>query len=190
MGNLLNHFFPLFQLCWCCFAFILWIKWTLRDSKYITEKRPWSSENPKNILFFSARYFRPLGFSYHFQKISRSVIPVIWNVRDSAFSSFWSYPHIDTIFLHGLLQMLFQTWDSSQIILSGRQNRGDKTGLIAPFQKQRRETRRWVVVTSRYFLKTNSLLTRCSSTFNSCNNSSVNEVSLSPCEMGKLWLRE
>lgn len=93
---------PLFQLC-CCFAFIQWIKWSFRGSKYITEEKPWSSENLKNILFFSARYLGPLGLSYHFPKMSRLIIPVTSNVRDSIFNSLLSYPHNTPTFLHGLL---------------------------------------------------------------------------------------
>lgn len=81
--------FPLFQLCCCCFAFIQWIKWSFRGSKYITEERTWSSENLKNILFFSARYLGPLGLSYHFPKMSRLIIPVTSNVRDSILNSPW-----------------------------------------------------------------------------------------------------
>lgn len=84
--------FPSFQLCCYCFAFTLWIQWTLKGSNYIMEKRTWSSENPKNILFSSARCSGLLGFGYHFPKILRRlIIPVISNGRDSIFSSLLSY---------------------------------------------------------------------------------------------------
>lgn len=68
------------------------------------EKRTWSSENLKNILFSSAGYLGPLGLGYHFPKISRVIIPVTIG-SNSVFSSLLTYHHNHSLFLYGLLYL-------------------------------------------------------------------------------------